>query len=165
MNSAHGVYRRQVALPWAFLAITAVALVLLAASLLSDIQAGQQGHLASGSMLPTIPMGATISYAPAPATLRRGEVVVLSFEHGTDRLLASRVVGLPGETVEIRAGRLYINGQANDPSPGAPMPSSTPPLRLGPNQYYLLGDNRASALDSRDFGPVARSQILGILLS
>lgn len=165
MNMAHKVYRQHLAVHWWFLAITLVALILLAARLLSTIQASQQGHLVSASMLPTIPAGATITYEPAPSTLSRGEVVVLGLEHGTDRLLASRVVGLPGETLEIRAGSLFINGQANDPFPAAPMHSSVPLLRLGPNQYYLLGDNRAAALDSRVFGPVERRQILGALLS
>jgi signal peptidase I len=165
MNMAHRVYRQQLAVHWGFLAITLVALVVLAARLLSSIQDAQQGHLASASMLPTIPAGATITYQPVPATLSRGEVVVLGLEHGTDRLLASRVVGLPGETVEIRAESLFINGQVKDPFSGAPMPASLPPLHLGTDQYFLLGDNRAAALDSRVFGPVERRQILGVVLS
>ena len=165
MNMAHRVYRQQLAMQWGFLTITLVALVVLAARLLLTVQAAQQGHLASASMLPTIPEGATITYQPAPTTLGRGEVVVLALEHGPDRLLASRVVGLPGETVQIRGGRLFINGQANDPHPGVAMASSTTPLHLGAAQYYLLGDNRAAALDSRVFGPVERRQILGVLLS
>ncbi|MGI8916844.1 MAG: signal peptidase I [Chloroflexota bacterium] len=165
MEMAQGVYRRYPALPWGLLALTLVVLAVLAAHLLAVISATKEGQLVSASMLPTIPAGVTISYDPAPATFTRGEVVVLELEHGADRLLASRIVGLPGDTVEIRGGRLLINGQANDPAPGAAMPARVSPLRLGPEQYYLLGDNRAAALDSRTFGPVSRTQILGALLS
>ncbi|HEY8744685.1 MAG TPA: signal peptidase I [Chloroflexota bacterium] len=165
MDRAYGAYRRYPVLQWGLLALTLVVLALLATRLLSSMAATQEGRLVSASMLPTIPVGATITYDPAPATFMRGEVVVLGLEHGADRLLASRIVGLPGETVEIRDGRLFINGQANDPAPGVPMPSRVSPLHLGPDQYYLLGDNRAAALDSRALGPVARTQILGVLLS
>jgi signal peptidase I len=165
MVLAHGVHRRYPALHWGLFVLSLVVLALLVARLLSITAATKEGQLASASMLPTIPVGATITYDPRPATFTRGEVVVMELEHGAGRLLASRVVGLPGETVEIRDGRLFVNGLANDPAPGVSMPAPVSLVHLGPEQYFLLGDNRTAALDSRVFGPVERTQILGVLLS
>lgn len=66
-----------------------------------------------------------------------------------------RVVGIPGDTVVGRLGRVFVNGTKADDIPTWPFPS----VRLAPEQYYVLGDNRSVSQDSRDFGPVPRDAI------
>lgn len=93
---------------------------------------------------------------------QRGEVVVFNYPLDPTKDFVKRVVGLPGELVEVRAGTVYIDG--------APLPepylrrtdhSSAAPLRLGPEEYYVIGDNRPSSNDSRSWGAVPAELILG----
>lgn len=75
-----------------------------------------------------------------------------------------RVVALPGDTVEITGGHLYVNGElVPDPEYMASVPRDYGPIRLGDDQYFVMGDNRYSSHDSRadDVGPISRSAIMG----
>jgi signal peptidase I len=74
-----------------------------------------------------------------------------------DLNLTKRVIGVPGDTVVGRDGRVFVNGTKADDIPTDPFP----PTHLGANQYFVLGDNRSAAQDSRDFGPVPRDAIFG----
>lgn len=92
---------------------------------------------------------------------RRGDVVIVEVQ-GEEEPLIKRVVALSGETVEVRGGQVFINGQLLEESwttqQGGPSYPSTvvPPLHI-----FVLGDNRASSRDSRSFGPVSVDQIVG----
>jgi len=92
---------------------------------------------------------------------QRDDIIVLKIP-SMDELLVKRIVGLPGETVMIMNGVVYINN--------APLPEPFPhdlsnqnmdPLVLGPLDYFVLGDNRGNSNDSRVFGAVKRGYILG----
>jgi signal peptidase I len=74
-----------------------------------------------------------------------------------DLNLSKRVIGIPGDTVVGRNGRVFVNGEQADDFPTEPFPV----VHLGPKQYYVLGDNRAVSQDSRAFGPVPRNTIFG----
>ncbi len=93
---------------------------------------------------------------------RRGDVIVLKLHHDNSELLIKRVIGLPGEQVEIKAGRVYVNGVAleepylNQYTQGQMAPRVVPPL-----QVFVLGDNRGFSNDSRSFGMVDFSDIVG----
>lgn len=95
----------------------------------------------------------------------RGQVVVF-IEPGGGRHFVKRVVGLPGETVRVEGRQVLVNGQPLDEpyarhTGGSVLKlASGGPLRLGPAQYYLMGDNRDKSYDSRWFGPVARERIV-----
>jgi signal peptidase I len=94
----------------------------------------------------------------------RGDVVVFWYPLDRSKSFIKRVVGLPGETIEIRAGRLYINGRelAEPYVPAHYLDQSKyPPLAIPPDDYFVMGDHRDSSNDSRVFGPVPRQYIYG----
>jgi len=76
--------------------------------------------------------------------------------------LIKRVIGLPGETVEIRDGRVYINGEPLEEPYLAQLTSgNVSPRVISPEHVFVLGDNRGASNDSRSFGEVALSGIVG----
>jgi signal peptidase I len=92
---------------------------------------------------------------------RRGDIVVIDLPGQTDMLI-KRVVGLPGEAVEVRGGQVYIDGELLDEpwvassSGGNYGPKTIPPLHI-----FVLGDNRGASNDSRSFGPVKIEYVVG----
>ena len=77
--------------------------------------------------------------------------------HSRDLNLSKRVIGVPGDTVVGRNGRVFVNGKKADDIPTDPFLAT----HLGPKEYYVLGDNRSVSQDSRAFGPVPRAAIFG----
>ncbi len=93
----------------------------------------------------------------------RGDVVVLRSPRNSDEDLVKRVVALPDETVEIRAGQIYVNGRRLDEQAyqSAATSPDMPVRRVPPDAYFVLGDNRAQSRDSRHLGTVPRGAIVG----
>lgn len=92
---------------------------------------------------------------------QRGDIVVINLPR-MDEMLVKRVVGLPGETVALRDGQVFVNGEPiPEPFPHDLSFQDMPPLRLEPLQYFVLGDNRGNSNDSRSFGPIPREYIVG----
>lgn len=94
---------------------------------------------------------------------KRGDVVAMFFPGETDKRFIKRVVALPGETVSITEGMVYVNGQ---PLPEDYLPkdlATTPDLtrQLTEDEYFVMGDNRTASSDSRAWGPVPESYIIG----
>jgi len=71
------------------------------------------------------------------------------------------VVGMPGDRIEISAGKLLINGEENNKYQGITSPDNHFSITVGENSYFLISDNFANAWDSRYFGSVDRSNIYG----
>ncbi len=96
--------------------------------------------------------------------IERGDVVVFWYPLDRSKSFIKRVIGLPGDTIEIRDGHLYLNGTEMQ-EPYVPSnyldDSSYAPRTLGPDEYFVMGDHRDSSNDSRMFGPVPRSYIYG----
>jgi signal peptidase I len=92
----------------------------------------------------------------------RGDVVVLRVHEDSEDLLIKRVIALAGQTVEIRDGHVYVDGEMiqenylSQETFGHYGPIYVPPLNV-----FVLGDNRAASNDSRAFGPIPTSQIVG----
>ncbi len=92
----------------------------------------------------------------------RGDIVVLRLPEHSSELLIKRVIGLPGDTVEIEGGRVYVDGRALDEpyldqvTRGEMAPTTVPPLKV-----FVLGDNRNFSNDSRSFGMVPIENIVG----
>jgi signal peptidase I len=93
---------------------------------------------------------------------QRGDVVVIRLQTQGDELLIKRVIGLPGDMVEIHNGQVLVNGQPLDepylatPTPGIYGPTTVPPLHI-----FVLGDNRSSSNDSRSFGTISLKDVVG----
>ena len=93
---------------------------------------------------------------------RRGEIIVFHFPNNPAQDFVKRVVGLPGETVEVRQGAVYVDGRIiPEPYLDTGDRSNARPLSLGPEEYYVLGDNRRNSRDSRSWGAVPEDLILG----
>ena len=99
--------------------------------------------------------------------LHRGDIVLANGPGAPERYYLKRVVGMPGERLALEDGLLMINGDhLHEPYlNGLPACLSTEcsSWQLGNDMYFLMGDNRAHSTDSREYGPVASSAIIGRL--
>lgn len=92
----------------------------------------------------------------------RGEIIVFRYPQDTSKDFVKRVVGLPGETVEVRSGTVYIDGEAlPEPYLHRTDRSNARPLVLDDKEYYVIGDNRRNSNDSRAWGIVPEENIVG----
>ncbi len=96
-------------------------------------------------------------------TPARGDIVVFPVK-GEPLPLIKRVIGLPGETVEVRDGRVLVNGVAlREPYVSVPTVGNIAPVRVPADAVFVMGDNRApgGSLDSRRLGPIPLSKLVG----
>ena len=125
------------------------------------------------SMLPRLHDGERIfvnkliyydEYRWAPK-IERGDIVVFWYPNDPTKSYIKRVIGMPGETVEVRAGSVLINGSALDETYLDPKsnvsPAIQPPVQVKPNYYFVMGDNRDNSSDSRSWGLVPKKYIYG----
>ena len=101
----------------------------------------------------------------------RFDIVVFTKNHGTyTKTYIKRIIGLPGETVQIIGSQIYIDGEVlvekfgKDPISNAGIASES--ILLGENEYFVLGDNRRVSVDSRDkiVGVVTKDELNGVVL-
>jgi signal peptidase I len=96
-------------------------------------------------------------------TPARGDIVVFPVK-GEPLPLIKRVIGLPGDTVEVRDGRVLVNGVALEESyVSGPTAGNMAPVRVSADAVFVMGDNRApgGSLDSRRLGPISLSKLVG----
>jgi signal peptidase I len=96
--------------------------------------------------------------------IHRGDVVVFWYPLDRTKSFIKRVIGLPGETVEIRRGEVFVNGlPISEPYVPAKYedPGDFGPVRVQMDEYFVMGDHRISSNDSRVFGAVASRYIYG----
>lgn len=104
----------------------------------------------------------------------RGDIVVFRYPRNPQEYFIKRMIGLPGEEIQIKDGEVIIFNKEN--KNGIALEESYLPediktygmtsdkVKLSENEYFVLGDNRNSSKDSRSFGPVNRSYIIGKVL-
>lgn len=94
---------------------------------------------------------------------QRGHVVV--FEHEDDTFLIKRVIGLPGEIITMRSGKVFVDDHYLDENYIGPICNASScqdrEWVLGEQEYFVLGDNRNESMDSHNFGPIHITQIVG----
>ena len=157
-------------------AVTILVVVLLAG--LVRAFAFQTFWIPSSSMVPTLGVYDRVLVQKAFFSwhdVREGDIVVFSqppLDHcgGPGGDLVKRVIALPGQTIYSSGNSIYVNGRLlaepylphNDPlGPPIPDASSQHPYRVPPGEFYMLGDNRAISCDSRYWGPIKGSSIIG----
>lgn len=92
---------------------------------------------------------------------QRGDVVGVRFA-GPSVMLLKRVVGLPGELIGFRNGRVTVNGEALDePYIKLPTDWARHPVQLGPDDYFVVGDNRSMPIENHMLGITKRERIIG----
>jgi signal peptidase I len=150
----------------------------------------QAFKIPSGSMEPNLLVGDHLIvnkaiFAPAVTALdraimprrdiRRGEVIVFKYPKEPWRDFIKRVIGLPGDTIEMRRKKIYVNGQVQDePYAHFFMPLSAEgatrsqdlkeeygPVTVPPGQYFVMGDNRDNSEDSRFWGFMPATYVKG----
>ena len=100
---------------------------------------------------------------------QRGEIIVFKYPNDPSQYFIKRVVGMPGETVEIKDGRVRIYPTENSVgyylNEGQYLTDvdtfSDKKFDIGADEYFVLGDNRPSSLDSRVFGPIHENAVVG----
>lgn len=140
----------------------------------------QTFSIPSGSMLPTLQIGDRIVVDKLDFHIHRGDIVVFRrppLERQDYADLVKRVIGLPGETISSQNGHVLIDGKVlrepwlpavpnaytgalNEPDPH-PQFNLPGPVKIPAGEYFVMGDNRTQSEDSRYFGPIPRSLIVG----
>jgi signal peptidase I len=96
---------------------------------------------------------------------KRGDIAIFAYPLDEKLDYIKRIVGLPGDTLEIRGKTVFINGEPlNEPYAlflELEQRNDTDPVVIPANQYFMIGDNRDNSMDSRHFGPVERSKLRG----
>ena len=117
-------------------------------------------HIDGTSMSPTLHDNAIIltEKVGADTALSQGDIVVCRYEGAK---IVKRVIGKPGQWVHIDGDKIWVDGTPyEDPVPAGWGNGETYDFVLGPNEYFIMGDNREVSLDSRKFGPVKQENIL-----
>ncbi len=92
--------------------------------------------------------------------INRFDVIVLHEEKDNEKII-KRVIGMPGDTVAIKDGEIYINDEKIDDKYAYGMTSDYDRITLKSDEYFILGDNRLISKDSRYFGPIKEKEIKG----
>lgn len=131
---------------------------------------GQRTIVIGDSMNPTLEDGENLITDKITYRFKdpkRFDIIVFPQKANTSKLLIKRIIGMPGETVEIKDGRVYINGyELNETYGNEAMNDgglASDAITLGPDEYFVLGDNRNNSQDSRfaSVGNIQRSDIIG----
>lgn len=110
------------------------------------------------SMYKTLSEGNILILNKLDHTYERFEIVVFNYKN--ERLI-KRVIGLPGETVEFKDNKLYINDQEIEDNYGYGKTANYTKEIVPEDSYFLVGDNRNNSLDSRYFGMISKKDIAG----
>jgi signal peptidase I len=161
---------------------TIILMAVLLCTVLLRTYVVQSFSIPSLSMYPTLQVGDRIivnKLSYDVHSIHRGDIVVFARPPLEDQEyadLVKRVIGLPGETISSEGGHVYINGKRlsepwlppgpdsytsalpGDPHPQFNLPG---PVKIPAGDYYVMGDNRTDSEDSRYFGPIPKSLIVG----
>lgn len=124
---------------------------------------GEARQIPSGSMEPTIQIGDRVwtdKLFLRFAAIERGDIVVFTPPEASEYPYIKRVVGLPGDTVEVKGGKVFVNGEpVAEPYVVEPPIYQYGPTKVPPGEYFVLGDNRNHSNDSHRWGFLQRKKI------
>ena len=146
-------------------------LIVLVMTFLVVTYVGQRTKVIGSSMSPTLADGDNLIVDKLTYRFsdpKRFDIIVFPYQYEENTYYIKRIIGLPGETVQVVDGYVYINGSRLESDiygnelMDDPMAASQP-ITLGEDEYFVLGDNRNNSEDSRsgNIGPVKRSNIIG----
>ncbi len=96
---------------------------------------------------------------------QRGEIITCNYPEDGNKLFVKRIIGLPGETIEIREGTVYIDGEPIAETYLTRVDDqSMDPITLAKDEIFVMGDNRPVSRDSRAVGPLTLDEIYGRVL-
>ena len=136
-------------------------IIVLAVTFLFITFVGQRTHVSGESMENTLDDGDRFKDP------ERFDIIVFPFHYKENTYYIKRIIGLPGETVQIADGLIYIDGEVLQESYGREVIQdpglAAEPITLGEDEYFVLGDNRNQSSDSRDpsVGLIHRDEIVG----
>ncbi len=138
--------------------------------IIASVYRGNQIIQVSGSnMLPTLKKGDSIQVSNNNSDFKRSDIIVFKYPKDQNQLFIQRIVGLPGEQIEIKNGKFYINGSQLDESKYLSSDVLTYGkagiITLGTSEYFVAGDNRTASSDSRVWGALDSKLIVGKMLS
>lgn len=141
-------------------------LMLIVAALILQFIFGISG-VSGDSMEPTLHPNDVVLYLRVGKSWDYGDMVAVKMPSGESYI--KRIIGMPGDTIDIHDGKLYRNGEeeaGNYPFgfTDGQVNAITYPYLVEPGRYFVLGDNREVSVDSRTFGTVSEIQIKGAVL-
>lgn len=146
-------------------------LVIIGLTYLIITYVGQRTRVSGDSMNPTLQDGDNLIVDKISYRFRdpeRYDIIVFPFKHEENTFYIKRIIGLPGETIQVVDGYVYIDGELLESDIyGAEVMLAAniaaEPITLGEDEYFVLGDNRNHSSDSRDpsVGVVTREDLLG----
>jgi signal peptidase I len=129
---------------------------------LATLGCAQMSRVQGSSMSPTIEDGDRILMTPLVGTPARGDVVGLRYPKDPAKRFVMRIVGLPGERLSIADGIVHIDGAPLDEPyirDHVRSHETFGRIQLEADEYFVMGDNRRNASDSREWGPIRREHI------
>ena len=144
--------------------------IVLGVTFLIITYVGQRTHVSGDSMKNTLNDGDHLIVDKITYRMRepvRYDIIVFPFRYKENTFYIKRIIGLPGETVQIAGGEIYIDGEILKESYGREVIKdpgiAESPIELGEDEYFVLGDNRNESSDSRDpsVGKIRMEEIVG----
>ncbi len=125
----------------------------------------QISYIPTGSMIPTLNDGEAVLVVRIPYYFRepeRGEIIVFKYPLDPSKEYVKRLIGLPGDTVEIKQGNVYVNGKLLEENyVKRKSDDNYGPVKVPKDSYFVLGDNRPVSVDSRYWGFVPKKNLVG----
>lgn len=150
---------------WLLIGVIALPLIYFSLNLAIVVFGIQPVRMVGKSMSPNINDGDKLFMLKQIGELRRGDIVVFLYPEDQTKSYIKRIVGLQGETIEVKDGKVYVNGNQMEepylPPEYASQDTMPGPVAIPPDNYFVMGDNRKNSNDSRYWGPLPRKLIYG----